>query len=44
MNTLDHRLQIVEQIDEKKCLDIPTDQQKKTFVHLVKLDISEDDV
>jgi hypothetical protein len=44
MNTLDHRLQIVEQLAEEKRFDIPTDQKKTHLLHLVKFGISEDDV
>jgi hypothetical protein len=43
MDSLDHRLQIVEQIAEEKHLDIPTDQKKPLF-SLAKDSISEDNV
>ena len=44
MDTLDHRLQSVEQIAEAKHLDIELQKRRKTRFRLVQLGMSEDDV
>ena len=44
MDTLDNRLQLIEQIAEAKHADIETYERRQTFLRPVQLGISEDDV